>query len=44
MAYENARACLYYGFSRKHWRVYGLSKEEADKIWREAFRDMANNL
>lgn len=36
-AFENACACIYYGFSRKDWRPYGLSEEDADRIWKEAF-------
>ena len=43
-AFENACACLYYGFSRKHWNSCGLSKEDATRIWKEAFNDMANDF
>ena len=41
-AYENACACLYYGCGRKHWNSCGLSTEDANQIWKEAFYNMAN--
>ena len=42
-AYENACACLWYGFGRRYWDSCGLPKEDADRIWKEAFNDMAND-
>ena len=42
-AYENACDCLYYGYGRKHWNSVGLSERDANRIWREAFNDMAND-
>ena len=42
-AYENACACLYYGYGRKHWNYCGLSEDDAKRIWKEAFNDMAND-
>lgn len=43
-AYENACVCLWYGFGRRYWDSCGLSKEDADRIWKETFNDMANDF
>ena len=40
-AFENACACLYYGYSRKDWNSCGLSEEDATRIWKDAFNYMA---
>lgn len=37
IAFENAYDCLYYGYGRKYWDSQGLSKEEADEVWKAAF-------
>ena len=39
-AYENACDCIYYGYERGRWNSCGLSTEDADRIWKEAYYDM----
>lgn len=39
-AYENACDCLYYGYGRKFWSSCGLSNEDANAVWEQAFYDM----
>ena len=43
-AYENACVCLYNGYGRNMWNSCGLSEEEADKIWNEAYFYMIDDL
>lgn len=40
-AFENACDCLYNGYGRKHWRHYGLSEDDATRIWKDAFHYIA---
>ena len=42
-AYMNACDCLYYGYGRSSWSACGLTGEEADAVWNQARRDMAES-
>lgn len=41
-AFENACDCLYYGYGKKSCNFCGLSEQEADQVWHEAFVYMSN--
>ena len=43
-AYESARDCLYYGASKNDWNSCGLPEEKANEIWRQAFKDLAEEM
>ena len=43
-AYENACDCLYYGYDRKYWNSCELEESEANKVWNQAFNDMAEDF
>lgn len=40
-AFENACDCLKYGYGRDKWNSCGLSKEDADEVWKKAFAEMS---
>lgn len=41
-AFDNACDCLWFGCGRKDWNNCGLSPEESDEVWHEAFVYMSN--
>ena len=43
-AYMNACDCLRFCFSKKHWNACGLNAEEANAIWKQAYKDMASEF
>ena len=43
-AYENACNCIYLGYGREHWDSCGLSDEDANRIWNEAYFYMIDDI
>ena len=42
-AFENACDCLKYGYGKDKWNFCGLSKEDADEVWKKAFDHMSKD-
>lgn len=44
IAFENALDCFFFGLGRHNWSSNGLEGDEADKVWKRAFRFVAEEM